>query len=168
MIIVILGLPGAGKSYLAEKVAKAHKATYLNIDEIKKDSNSLDSAISEKMHSNETYEEMFSRMENIVGSGDNVVLDATFYRKTLRKRLVALANKINTTLYFIEVVASVKATRERLSNQRRYSNTDFKHYQQVKQDYELLEVPHLSLRTDRLSITEMLRQVEAYIGEKDV
>lgn len=164
MIIVILGLPGAGKTYLAEKVAKAHNAFYLNIDKIKKQVNENSG---DKNGKEETYEAMFSLMEKEATSGKNVVLDATFYRKSLRHHLVSLAHTIDTSLYFIEVVASLKSTRERLSNQRKYSSTDFKLYEKVKQDYEPLEVAHLSLRTDRLSITEMLRQVEEFIGSQE-
>lgn len=164
MIIVILGLPGAGKSYLAEKVAKEFNALYLNSDKIRKENTSqIDYSDIAK---NDIYEEIFTALEEAVTKGQYVVLDATFYRKPLRKRIVTIAEKIKIPIYFIEVVASLKVTQERLKKRRQYSDADFKVYQQVKEKFDPLEVPHLTLRSDRLSITEMQRQVKAYISAK--
>lgn len=165
MIVVILGLPGAGKSYLGEKVAKEYHALYLNSDHIRK---AGDGAVGyDDIAKANIYKQMFSSMEGAVLDGKHVVLDATFYQKPLRKDLIAMAEKIKVPIYFIEVVASVKVTRERLKKHREYSDADFKVYEQVKQSFDPLEVAHLTLRSDRLSITEMLRQVKEYITEKE-
>lgn len=165
MITVILGLPGAGKSYLAEKIAKEYNALYLNSDKIRKKGN-VPVEYSDIAKAN-IYEEMFVELEKAVTKGQHIVLDATFYLKPLRERIVKTAENHHVPLYFIEVVASLKVIQERLKRQRKYSDADFKIYQQVKEQFEPLEVPHLTLRSDRLSITEMLRQVKEYIMVKE-
>lgn len=164
MITVILGLPGAGKSYLAEKVAKELNALYVNSDKIRKEG--MVQVDYSEMAKISMYEEMFSSVKDATTKGQHVVLDATFYRKPLRERIMTTAKAANVPIYFIEVIASLKVIQERLKKQRKYSDVDVKLYQQVKEQFEPLEIPHLTLRSDRLSITEMLRQVNEYIKVK--
>jgi predicted kinase len=165
MIVVILGLPGAGKSYLAEKVAKEYDALYLNSDKIKKGNPPVIDY--QDLAKNQGYEEMFLFLNEALAEEKNVVLDATFYKKALRNKILKLADQKGVSVYFIEVVASTRVTHERIMKQRKYSDEDLKIYQKVKEQFDPLEVHHLSLRSDRLSITEMLRQVKEFIPAKE-
>lgn len=165
MIVVILGLPGAGKSYLAEKVAKEYDALYLNSDKIKKGNPpTIDYS---DLAKNQGYEEMFTFLKEALADEKHVVLDATFYKKSLRNKILKLADQEGAPVYFIEVVASTRATHERIMKQRRYSDEDLKIYKKIKEQFDPLEIQHLSLRSDRLSITEMLRQVKEFIPMKE-
>lgn len=163
MIVVILGLPGAGKSYLAEKVAKEYDALYLNSDKTRESPSVVNYTEPTK---NQVYDEMFVILGEALSARKHVVLDATFYKKFLRNKILKLAEQEETSVYFIEVVASTRVTHERIMKQRKYSDADLKIYQQIKEQFDPLEVPHLSLRSDRLSITEMLRQVKEFIPIK--
>lgn len=165
MIVVILGLPGAGKSYLAEKVAKEYNALYLNSDKVKKENPPLIDYTD--LTKNQGYEEMFLFLKEALSQGQHVILDATFYKKALRNKILKLADQEGIAVYFIEVVASTRVTHERIMKQRKYSDADLKIYRKVKEQFDPLEVHHLSLRSDRLSITEMLRQVKEFIPLKE-
>ncbi len=158
MIVIVLGLPGSGKSYFAERLAKRLDAEYLNSDRLRK-----------KLFSNRTYsikekakvyDRMLKRMVEALGQNDNLVLDATFHKKEIREPFLT---KGKGRIYIIEVCAEEEIIRQRVQKNRPDSEADFDVYQLIKQEWELLEVPHLVLESTNKNIDEMLQRALKYL-----
>ena len=71
-IILIMGLPGAGKTTLANELAKLIKAKRLNADEIRKAANDWD--FSEEGRKRQA-RRMFDAADKIKSEGNNVIAD---------------------------------------------------------------------------------------------
>ncbi len=110
-LMVVMGLPGTGKSYLARMVAARQLAIHLMSDSIRKqilgipvDEHRFEgygqgiytSAISQK-----TYEEMLRRAEVFIRGGQSVILDATFLAQETRDRCRKLAKRLGLPVLFV-------------------------------------------------------------------
>lgn len=165
MIIIVFGLPGSGKSYFAERLAKAIEAEYVNSDiERMKLIRHRNYTFAEKTL---VYDKMLELMEAAVAKGHKIVLDATFYRESLRERFIKKAEALGETPIFIEVTAEQATIKKRLSGKREHSEADYSVYLKVKKNFEPLEQKHLVLSSDD-DISTMLNTALDHIktGEK--
>lgn len=89
MIIMLVGLPGCGKSTYANTL---NDFTVLSSDTIRKEIYG-----SEDVQSNpkRVFDILYQRMELLLKNGQNVVLDATNIKKCDRKQALAMAKKYN-------------------------------------------------------------------------
>ncbi|WP_343674205.1 AAA family ATPase [Chitinophaga sp.] len=160
MVIIIMGLPGSGKSYFAERLAGVLQAEYASSDRIRKAMipNRTYSA-SEK---EQVYEEMLHRMQLAITEGRNIILDGTFYLNSLRQKYIKHAQPV-CTIIFIEVRADESVIRERLKQPRADSEADFNVYKLIQSQWEPLQEPHLTLHSTNENITEMLEIAHQYI-----
>lgn len=159
MVIMVLGLPGSGKSYFAEKLAQHIGAEYLNSDRIRK------VMFQERTYSEaeklKVYEAMLKKMQDTIAKEKDVVLDATFYKNKTREPFI----KRHEEIVFIEVWADEKIIQERLKENRLYSEADFKVYQLIKQNWEPLEKPHLKLQSTNNNIDVMVQSALNYLKD---
>jgi predicted kinase len=160
MVILILGLPGSGKSYFAGKLAELIDADHVNSDRLRKEL-FLKRSYSE-LEKTKVYQAMLGKMEQAVTKKKNVVLDATFHKKETRELF-----KRNTEerIHFIEVSADEDISRERLKKSRPYSEADFEVYQEMRQKWEPLEEPCLALESTNTNIDEMLQKAMLYLKD---
>jgi hypothetical protein len=70
-------------------------------------------------------------------------------------------------IYFIEVWANENITRERLKNERPWSEADFEVYKFISKHNEPLKNPHLLLESTDENIHDMLRKAANYLNWKD-
>src|SRR5690606_38715389 len=86
MIIIVLGLPGSGKSYFAERLAKMLHADYTNSDRVRKE------LFPKRTYSDQekavVYDAMRKKMEESIALERNVILDATFHKKSTRELFI--------------------------------------------------------------------------------
>ena len=159
MVIMIMGLPGSGKSYFAIQLAQRIDADYFSSDRIRNE------IISKKTYSeNEkmaVYNEMLARMLNAVKEDRNVILDATFYKEKLREQFTNEIKGIN--VFYIEVVADEQTAMERLNKTRPDSDADFEVYKKIELEWEPLNQPHLILHSTNNNIEEMLKKAINYL-----
>jgi len=162
MLIVIAGLPGSGKSFLAQKLAEAIGATYLNSDKIRIE------MLAKGKYSDEDKLAVYTKMElyasKSLSKGKNVVVDATFYRRSFREMFEKLAERNRVSFRIIEVKADEPEIRRRLSAPRQFSEADFKVYEMIRDQYEQITTPHLVLVSTDTNIHEMLLKARKYIG----
>lgn len=163
MVIIVMGLPGSGKSYFASRLATAIGAKYISSDSLRK------GMIWERTYSakekDQVYEKMRDEMLKEVRSKKSVVLDATFYRKEIRRRFTGVVRSPGE-IVFIEVVADESLIKQRVSKPRKDSDADFSVYKIIEAEWEPLEETHLVLRSTNINIEEMLQKALAYLRIK--
>ncbi len=161
MVILVLGLPGSGKSYFAGRLAQKINAEYLNSDQIRKEMfPGRTYSDSEKA---KVYEALLQKMTEVTNLGKDVVLDATFYKNKIREPFITNSKG---KIAFIEVWADENIIQERLKKPRPYSEANLKVYQLLRQQWEPLQEPHLSLQSTNRNIDTMLRKALNFL--KDV
>lgn len=164
MVILVFGLPGAGKSHFASRLAEMIRADYINSDRVRKE------MFKERTYSSQekaaVYNEMVVKMMEAVDQKRNVVLDATFHKNDIRK-LFSKAMEGKGGISFIEVQANEDITRERLKKERPYSEADFEVYKLIREHCEPLNEPHLLLESTDDNINNMLRKAADYLKWKD-
>lgn len=164
MIVMVCGLPGSGKSYFASRLARKINAEYVNSDKVRKE------MFAERTYSDQekgaVYNKMLALMKEAVQQNTNLVLDATFHRKDIRKIFIEKVEG-KGKIIFIEVEADEDVIKERMKKERPYSEADFEVYKYIRQHNESLDEPHLILKSTNDSINEMLERAVKYLKEYD-
>ena len=160
MIVIVCGLPGSGKSYFASLLAKRIKASYINSDRLRKKLfvNSLHTE-KEKI---EVYVEMLRQLKEALKENKNIVLDATFYKATIRKKFLDEIGGKDMS-FIIEVKAGQRVIRKRLSKPRAYSEADFKIYKKIEKQWEPIFEKHLVLDSTDNNIDAMMLDALHYL-----
>ena len=161
MVVVVFGLPGSGKSFLAKKLAVEIGASYLGTDLIRGELNQVRdySFIGRK----KVYEQMMHMARGKLDAGEDIVLDGTFYLESLRQLITEILGE-DVEICYIEVIASEELIKKRTEVERQDSDADFQVYQELKQTYEPLKEPHLKLMSSDDNIDHMLSEAVDYIG----
>lgn len=161
MVIIVFGLPGSGKSYFASRLAMHLEAAYVNSDELRMQ------MLSERNYSeaekNRVYDAMLKRMTEALASKKPIVLDATFYKKSIRRRFEQAAAAHQESIIYIEVTAPEDIIRDRLQIPRAYSEADYNVYLKIKRSAEPLSRKHLVLVSTNNNIVSMLHEALHYI-----
>jgi predicted kinase len=161
MIIIVAGLPGSGKSYFAEKLAAKLGVAYVNSDVIRKEIDARGKySLKEKLV---VYEKMAGLVKEILKEQPTVVVDATFYHDAMRKLFHTIAKECSSGICWIHVTASEALIRARLRKPRVNSEADFGVYQEIRDEFEAMTMPHLTLESANDNIIAMLTKAVAYI-----
>ncbi len=165
MLIIICGLPGTGKTTMARALAKRLGFVHLNTDIIrKKYFKQRKYSEREKM---QVYALMFNGAERQLSRSKNVILDATFYKNTQRKKAISLAKKYKIAYFIIECVANENKVRkwiERRKKTKTASEANFSIYKKVKKQFEPIKEKHLRINCEE-SIDKRVRRVMGWIKE---
>lgn len=160
-IVLVMGLPGSGKTYFAERLAKSLGADYCSSDRLRKQ------MFARRTYSTyekeKVYKVMLTRMQESITQGKDLVLDATFHKRQTRDEFRELA--AGAKLFFIQVWADEKLTRERLKKTRPFSEADIKVYLLIKEKWEAVLHPCLSLQSTNNNIDSMLQGAVNYIKD---
>ncbi len=161
MLIILAGLPGTGKSTLARELSKDLGAVHLNSDIIRKE------LLKERTYSEEEKERVYSKLLERVGeelkSEKIVIIDATFYKEELRRRVIGIVKENNSEFVIIECVLEEKIVKERIENRRKgVSEADFEVYKKIKKEFEEIKEEHLVLDTSK-ELKVQVEDVEGYI-----
>ena len=128
-LVVIGGLPGTGKSTLAQQVAEAIDGTWIRSDEVRKRlaglrpdvpaPHGLDEGIYSASATRATYGSMIESARSDLLSGRNVVLDATFTRPAWRAAARRLSEQTCADLAEFRCVAPMGLIEQRLDRRSR-------------------------------------------------
>lgn len=166
MIVIVAGLPGSGKSYFAEHLAERLEATYINSDRTRLTLRAAGKySYEEKLN---VYKAMLTQTAQVLEENKNVLVDATFFHHTMREMFIRLAQGYNVPIRFIEVVADEEVIRERLKKPRRYSAADYIVYERVRNEFEPIVMPHLTLESTNYNLESMLQNAIDYISHAGV
>ncbi len=160
MLIMIMGLPGTGKTTFARSLALGLKGVHLNTD-IVRDHLGLRGQYDEDTK-NKVYKALLEQAKTALEEGQVVVVDGTFFKKELRRPFLELSEVADSPIRWIEIKASESVIKERVSQSREYSEADFDVYLKIKKAYEPLEEKHLVLHSDEDPIDEMIAKTQAF------
>lgn len=161
MVIIVFGLPGSGKSYLASRLAMHLDAEYVNSDELRM--HMLQERNYTEAEKQRVYDAMLSRMSDALKGKKPIVLDATFYKESIRSRFEQAAATFNQSIIYIEVTAPEDIIKDRLNTPRAYSEADYDVYLKLKKSAEPLTSDHLVLVSTNNNIVSMLHEAVNYI-----
>ena len=161
-LILIIGLPGTGKTTFAEVLASKLNAHHLNSDVVRHEigkQGQYDTASKAAV-----YQELLDRTESLLKNNQTVIVDTTLFKKSLRLPYLVLARKYGLQAKWIELKASEAVIMKRVYKDRPFSEADYAVYLKIKAEFEPLELERLTLWTDQLSIEEMTTKAEKYIS----
>lgn len=85
ILTVLCGLPGSGKSYYADNLSRATDAIVVSSDELRRE---LLGNVNDQSQNNRVFQEAFTRIDNNLREGNNVVFDATNVNEKKRRAIV--------------------------------------------------------------------------------
>ena len=140
MIVLFSGLPGVGKTRLANELAPLIKALVLSTDKIRKD------LISNPTYTEEEKELIYDVMLILTkylheAAGTNCILDATFNTKESRRKAREKLESVSPEqIYIVECTCPEDIVLSRLKARKGdYSDADIDVYRKMKQEYEPVE-----------------------------
>ena len=164
MVIIVFGLPGSGKSYFAARLADKLGAIYVNSDELRL------GLFQERTYSDKeklaVYDMMLNKMTAAVSDKKSIVLDATFYKASIRKEFESKASELGEQIIYIEITAPEDLIKERVSQQRKASEADYSVYLKLKKNTDPLSEDHLVLRSSNNNIVKMLNDAIKYVKNR--
>lgn len=157
MLVLVCGLPATGKSTVARNIAKNLKTVVLSTDIIRKQLFEKPTYTAEEKKL--VYKVMFLVSEYLLKSDRNVVLDGTFYRRSLRDKVYDLSKRTGAKLAIVECQAANENIKRRMNRRARRKNepsdADYEVYKKIKTDFEPIKRDHFVLDTGKSRRTNM-------------
>jgi predicted kinase len=163
ILIVIFGLPGTGKTTFATALSNQLGIKHFNTDIIR--SLSGKSQQYDKENKALIYDEILKLTRLEFEKGKSVIVDATFYKKKLRKRFKVLAQKYDASVKWIEVCAGEEVVKKRVSKKRPYSEADFAVYQMIKSQFEPMEEKYIQLFSGQEEMPDLIEKAIKFIKQ---
>ncbi len=150
--IVISGLPGTGKTYLSRRLAERLPYPVLESDALRKQL--FPTPTYSVIESGLLFRAIHKLIENLLGKGIPVILDATNLTERYRERLYNIAEKRNARLILVGVKAPPEIVRERLKNRVIKNNgdksdADWEVYQKLSATAEKIRRRHYAVDTSQ-------------------
>lgn len=166
MLILFYGLPGSGKTTIAKAYSEAKGYPHLHSDLIRQELGLLGDYSGQAKQ--KVYDELLGRASRLLAGGQTVIVDSTFYKAEVRAPFLALSVKHLVRVAWIETTANEENTKIRVSKQRPDSEADFEVYLKLKKEFEPINHPHLSIRTDlNTPIHLLIAQIDQYLATYD-
>ncbi len=162
MLIIVMGLPGTGKTYFAKALAKKIDGVHFNSDNVRK-------ALYEKpaytgSDKGLVYKTMFDKVCVALKKHYFVIVDATFSLARYRDPYLNHVANNMIPLRIFQIEADEDTIAKRIAEKRPDSDADFKVYQKIKSEFETLEMNQKVLKSDQLSLKKMLEQALEFIN----
>ncbi|HEU5292160.1 MAG TPA: ATP-binding protein [Cyclobacteriaceae bacterium] len=165
MIIMVSGLPGSGKSYFSEYLAKKLQCNYINSGQVKLAlQTSGKYALKDKLV---VYKEMLQQTIKAIEENKDVVVDATFYNHIMREMFIRIAFTRGVPIRVIEVIADEDIIKQRLQKPGKHSEADYSLYEKIRDDFEEITMPHLTVKSTNDNLDTMLKIAITYINSEE-
>jgi len=129
LLFIVSGLSGTGKSTISLKISVDYNAHYINTDIIRKELDGIDKfekhhdEINTGLYSPEkidyTYEKVMEKAQNLLKRGENIVLDATFQKKSYRDMARKIAEENSAISVLIQCTCPEHIVKKWLEERQR-------------------------------------------------
>ena len=160
--IAVSGLPGTGKSYFCNQLAKRLPFVILESDALRK---SLFLPPSYSLpESQRLFRVIHLLIERLLRKGNSLILDATNLSERFREHLYSIADHLNVKLILVRVEAPPEVVHERLKARQEEANSDDKSdadweiYRRMKLRVQKIRRNHYAVDTSR-DITPVLDKI---------
>jgi predicted kinase len=150
-LIVMVGAPGSGKSYLAQIVASSIGAKLIQTDAVRKEL--FPRPRYTPAEASAVYAACHQRIREALGQGKRVVFDGTNLRERRRLTLYQIAERAGAALTIVAAYAPESVIRARLEQRLRartpgdVSDADWRIYLQLRHDAEPIPRLHIVANT---------------------
>lgn len=166
-LLIMVGLPGSGKSLVVEKMANLLPCVAISTDKVRLFMRRYPTYTAAEMMF--VYEVCHRLIEQRLGRGQRVVFDGTNYLAARRQQLARLAQRRNAPVAVCLVQAAEEVVRQRLlhrmGDDRRetdLSDAGWSVYQWMVQAQEPVTGPHLILDTTSIPPEELAVRLRDY------
>lgn len=159
MIIIVCGLPGVGKTTLANELAPLIRAVVLSTDKIRKE---LISKPTYRIQERKLiYDIMLLLARYLHDAGINCILDATFNTENSRRELKKSLNLISSPqINIVECTCPEHITISRLRSRKNdYSDADISIYKRMRSIYQPIKEKHIVVDTSQQSTYMNAREI---------
>lgn len=165
LIVMVMGLPGTGKSTFGRQLQKRLGVTYLNTDLVREQLGKKGAYDPQTIQL--VYTRMVEQAEQHLQQGEDVIVDATFHLARRREMIYRLARNKGHQLVVVEIKAREATLRERLQESRPHSEAGWEVYRKIRDEYQPPAREHLQLWSDRLTMEEMINHTIQRINESE-
>jgi predicted kinase len=150
-LVIMVGAPGSGKSYLARTLSSALDAEIIQTDAVRKEL--YPEPTYTPAEAAAVYQVCHRRIADALKRGVWVVFDATNLRERRRRTLYQLAERAKATVCIVVAYASDAVIRARLQQRAEghdpddQSDADLAVYQRMRRDTEPVPRPHIIVNT---------------------
>lgn len=156
-LAVVCGLPGAGKTTVAERAVELLDAELFRTDVVRKDIFTDPDYTTPEMRT--VYDAMFDRATETLRAGDSVVLDGTFKRRDLRERARRTANDLGVPFTLVKVDCDEDVVEDRIRERSDdASDADFEIHLKYRDEFETVTGEHARIDNSG-TLEETLAQV---------
>ncbi|MFC7325485.1 AAA family ATPase [Halorubrum rutilum] len=140
-LAVVCGLPGVGKTTVAERVAAHLDAEVLRTDVIRKEL--FDDPAYTDAETEAVYAALIDRARERVADGDAVVLDATFADAGFRADAREMGERAAGSFDLVAVECDESVVERRIGRRDGISDADFEVYLHFKDAFDRIETEHV-------------------------
>ena len=161
VLVVVSGLPGAGKSYFCQRLAQRLPLLVVETDALRR---RLFGKPSYRVWEHQRlFAAVHRLLDELLGQGISLVLDATNLSEYYRERLYHIAERRGAKLILVWVEAPPEVVAERLASRARgetgdNSEADWEVYQRMKSKVQPIRRNHFPVDTSR-DITPVIEKV---------
>jgi len=159
LIIIVCGLPGVGKTSLANELAPLIRAVVLSTDKIRKE---LISKPTYRIQERKLiYDIMLLLARYLHDAGINCILDATFNTENSRRELKKSLNLISSPqIDIVECTCPEYIVISRLRSRKNdYSDADISIYKKMRNSYQPIKEKHIVVDTSQQSTYINAREI---------
>jgi predicted kinase len=151
VLVILCGLPGTGKSFLARRLADQLPALIVESDLVRKQLfPQPDYSFEESRY---THRVAHLLIEDALQKGFNVISDATNLAEWHREALLRIAQRTHARFVIVQITAPGTVIQERLTRRRTdraphdHSDATWQVYEKLKPAFEPIAGPHLVIDT---------------------
>ncbi len=164
VLLLLSGLPGTGKSFLARRLAEALPFVIIESDVVRKIL--FPQPLYTAQESRWVHRTCHALMAKLLKRGVRVIYDATNLIEYHRELVYRIAQKAGARLVVVKTVASEEVVRERLRARqegvRELSDADWRVYRRMASRQEQVSHPHLVIDTSE-DLEEAVAKVMRFI-----